>query len=81
MTLLRRGPDGARLTPAGQQVVTLGRRVLSEARVLMAAVEALVAEQAARLRVAASLTVAEHLLPAGSRRCTANHRRSSWPSR
>ncbi len=63
VTLLQRGPGGARLTPAGQQVVTLSRRVLSEARVLMAGVEALVAEEAARLRVAASLTVAEHLLP------------------
>ena len=63
VTLLQRGPGGARLTPAGQQVVALSRRVLSEARVLMAGVEALAAEEAARLRVAASLTVAEHLLP------------------
>lgn len=63
VTLLQRSPGGARLTPAGQQVVTLSRRVLSEARVLMAGVAALVAEEAARLRVAASLTVAEHLLP------------------
>ncbi|HTT55139.1 MAG TPA: LysR family transcriptional regulator [Streptosporangiaceae bacterium] len=63
VTLLQRGPGGVRLTPAGQQVVLLGRRVLSETHVMMAEVAALVAEESSRLRVAASLTVAEHLLP------------------
>jgi DNA-binding transcriptional LysR family regulator len=63
LTLLQRGPSGARLTPAGERVVALSRRVLSEARELMAGVEALVAERGSHLRVAASLTVAEYLLP------------------
>lgn len=63
LTLLRRGPTGTRLTPAGERVVVLARRVLAEARALMAGAEALVAEQGSQLRVAASLTVAEHLLP------------------
>ncbi len=64
VTLLRRSPAGARLTPAGERVVALSRRVLSETRVLMAGVQALAAEESSHLQVAASLTVAEHLLPA-----------------
>ena len=63
LTLLQRGPAGARLTPAGERVVALSRRVLSETRELMAGVEALVAEESSHLRVAASLPVAEYLLP------------------
>jgi len=63
LTLLQRSPTGARLTPAGERVVALSRRVLSETRELMAGVEALVAEESSHLRVAASLTVAEYLLP------------------
>ena len=63
VTLLKRGPAGARLTPAGERVVSLSRRVLSEAQELMAGVDALVAEARSQLRVAASLTVAEYLLP------------------
>src|SRR5215469_14394133 len=71
LTLLRRSPAGARLTPAGERVVALSRQVLSETRDLMAGVEALVAEESSHLRVAASLTVAEYLLPAW---CVALHR-------
>ena len=63
VTLLQRSPAGARLTPAGERVVALSRRVLSDTRELMAGVEALVAEAHSHLRVAASLTVAEYLLP------------------
>jgi DNA-binding transcriptional LysR family regulator len=63
LSLLQRSPTGARLTPAGERVVALSRRVLSETRELMAGVEALVAEASSHLRVAASLTVAEYLLP------------------
>ncbi|HXZ73046.1 MAG TPA: LysR family transcriptional regulator [Streptosporangiaceae bacterium] len=61
--LLQRTPSGTRLTTAGERVVTLSRRVLSEARAMMAGIDALVAEESSHLRVAASLTVAEHLLP------------------
>ena len=63
VTLLKRGPAGARLTPAGERVVSLSRRVLRETQELMAGVDALVAEARSQLRVAASLTVAEYLLP------------------
>lgn len=61
--LLRRSPAGTELTPAGERVAALGRRVLGEVHAMMAGVAALVAEEGSRLRVAASLTVAEHLLP------------------
>ena len=63
VALLQRSPAGTRLTPAGERVAALSRRVLGEARALMTGVEALVAEESSHLRVAASLTVAEHLLP------------------
>ncbi|MDQ2876290.1 MAG: LysR family transcriptional regulator, partial [Actinomycetota bacterium] len=61
--LLQRSPAGTSLTPAGERVAILSRRVLSEAQALMAGVQALVAQESSHLRVAASLTVAEHLLP------------------
>jgi DNA-binding transcriptional LysR family regulator len=63
ITLLRRSRTGTTLTPAGEEVAAMARRVLSEMSTLMAGVSALAAEQGARLRVAASLTVAEYLLP------------------
>ena len=63
LTLLQRSPAGTKLTPAGQRVADLGRRVLSEMQVMMAGVAGLVAEEGSHLRVAASLTVAEYLLP------------------
>jgi DNA-binding transcriptional LysR family regulator len=63
VVLLQRGPAGTRLTPAGERVAALARRVLSEAGAMMAGVAAVVAEESSHLRVAASLTVAEHLLP------------------
>lgn len=63
VSLLQRSPAGTRLTPAGKRVAALSRRVLSEARAMMAGVDALIAEESSHLRIAASLTVAEHLLP------------------
>lgn len=63
VVLLQRSPAGTRLTPAGERVASLARRVLSEAGAMMAGVAALVAEESSHLRVVASLTVAEHLLP------------------
>jgi DNA-binding transcriptional LysR family regulator len=63
LSLLQRSPLGTRLTPAGEQVAALGRRVLGEVHALMTGVAALVAEEGSHLRVAASLTVAEYLLP------------------
>jgi DNA-binding transcriptional LysR family regulator len=65
MTQLERRLDVSLLqrSPAGARVAALSRRVLSEARAMMAGVDALIAEESAQLRIAASLTVAEHLLP------------------
>ena len=63
LTLLTRTPAGTRLTPAGERVVTLSRRVLNEAGAMMTGIETLVAAESSHLRVAASLTVAEYLLP------------------
>jgi DNA-binding transcriptional LysR family regulator len=63
VTLLVRTPAGTRLTPAGERVVALGRRVLAEAQAMITGIEALVAAESSHLRVAASLTVAEYLLP------------------
>jgi DNA-binding transcriptional LysR family regulator len=63
LSLLQRSPAGTKLTPAGEQVAALGRRVLGEVQAMMAGVAALVAEEGSHLRVAASLTVAEYLLP------------------
>jgi DNA-binding transcriptional LysR family regulator len=63
VSLLQRSPAGTKLTPAGERVVTQVRRVLSEVQAMMTGVAALAAEEGSHLRVAASLTVAEYLLP------------------
>ena len=63
VSLLQRSPAGTKLTPAGERVAALSRRVLGEVQALMAGVAALVAEENSHLRVSASLTVAEYLLP------------------
>src|SRR5262245_62014834 len=63
LTLLTRTPAGTQLTPAGERVVALSRRGLAETRTMMTGIEALVAAESSHLRVAASLTVAEYLLP------------------
>jgi DNA-binding transcriptional LysR family regulator len=63
VSLLVRTPAGTKLTPVGERVVTLSRRVLNEAQAMMSGIEALVAAESSHLRVAASLTVAEYLLP------------------
>ncbi|MGH3420905.1 MAG: LysR family transcriptional regulator [Streptosporangiaceae bacterium] len=63
ITLLQRSPAGTKLTPTGERVAALSRRVLSEVQALMTGAAALVAEEGSHLRVSASLTVAEYLLP------------------
>lgn len=63
LVLLERDPSGTRLTPAGVEVAVAAQRVLDETAALMALVRSLRADRQSRLRVAASLTVAEHLLP------------------
>jgi DNA-binding transcriptional LysR family regulator len=63
LTLLERSASGSRLTAAGATVVDWARPVLDRAGELIAAAEALSASTAKRLRVAASLTIAEYLMP------------------
>jgi DNA-binding transcriptional LysR family regulator len=54
---------GTTLTPAGEAVVTWAHGVIAAAEALADGVASLRAGQQARLRVAASLTIAEYLLP------------------
>ncbi|MGD9525274.1 LysR substrate-binding domain-containing protein [Pseudonocardia sp.] len=62
--LIDRTRRGSTLTEAGGLVSGWARRVLDEVGGLLDGVEALRRQNAAQLTVAASLTVAEHLLPA-----------------
>jgi DNA-binding transcriptional LysR family regulator len=62
--LLVRSRRGSLLTPAGQAVAVWTQQVVRAAHALADGVQTLRADQEARLRVAASLTVAEYMLPA-----------------
>ncbi|WP_305094375.1 LysR family transcriptional regulator [Prescottella sp. R16] len=62
-TLLQRRPTGSTLTPEGTVVAHWARRVLSEAGHLLDVAEGLRTERVAQLRVGASMTVADHLVP------------------
>src|SRR5690348_5390513 len=61
--LVARSPSGSRLTSAGLVVTEHARAVLDQAYALVQGASALRARQRDRLRVAASLTIAEHLVP------------------
>jgi DNA-binding transcriptional LysR family regulator len=61
--LLERGPSGTRLTADGLAVAEYAQRVVDAAVALSAAAEALRDRSTGRLRVAASLTIADHLMP------------------
>jgi DNA-binding transcriptional LysR family regulator len=63
MTLLERLPTGSRLTPAGEVAVGWASEVVKAVENLMACAAAVRREERTRLRVAASMTVAEYLLP------------------
>ncbi|WP_219419662.1 LysR family transcriptional regulator [Pseudonocardia nigra] len=63
LVLLERGPTGSRLTAAGAAVVDWALPVLDAARALVGGVAALHAEGTGRLRMAASMTVADHRVP------------------
>ncbi|MGH9067908.1 MAG: LysR family transcriptional regulator [Acidimicrobiales bacterium] len=63
VTLLDRSPTGSRLTSAGVAVVEWAQPALEATTSLVAGVRALRGEAEGRLRVAASMTVAEYLLP------------------
>ncbi|MEU6408381.1 LysR substrate-binding domain-containing protein, partial [Microbispora sp. NPDC046933] len=61
--LLHRSTTGSRLTPQGQVVVDWARAALAAANDLLTGVQALRARRDARVRVAASMTIAEYLMP------------------
>jgi molybdate transport repressor ModE-like protein len=63
LPLVDRTRRGSALTPAGALVCGWAARVLAELAALVDGAEALRRERAAELSIAASLTVAEHLLP------------------
>ncbi|QTE30841.1 LysR family transcriptional regulator [Pengzhenrongella sicca] len=63
LPLVARTARGSSLTPEGALVADWAREVLGAAASLEAGIAALRADAETRLRVAASLTVAEHLLP------------------
>jgi DNA-binding transcriptional LysR family regulator len=62
--LVERGPRGSSLTTAGKLVAEWAQPVLSAAVLLQGGIDSLRSDRDSRLRVAASLTCAEHLLPA-----------------
>lgn len=63
LTLLERSPSGSRLTGPGRTVVDWARPLLDSADAFTRSVSALADRHHDRLRVAASLTVADHLVP------------------
>lgn len=73
VTLLDRSPTGSTPTPAGQLVAGWTAGVLQAADQLRAGLEALRASTEHRLRLAASFTIAEYLLPAWLERFRQRH--------
>ncbi|MDH6135549.1 DNA-binding transcriptional LysR family regulator [Kitasatospora sp. MAA4] len=63
LQLVHRSTTGSRLTDTGVVVNDWARQVLEAAQALAEGVDALVSRQDGRLQIAASLTLAEHLLP------------------
>lgn len=63
LPLLARSRRGTGLTPVGEVVIAWARLVVGSAHTLADGVESLRRNKDARLTIAASLTVAEHLLP------------------
>ncbi|MFE7526471.1 LysR family transcriptional regulator [Kitasatospora sp. NPDC057542] len=63
LPLLDRSPTGSRPTEAGRLVVEWARQVVEAAQALDAGIDALRERRDAKLRVVASLTVAEYLMP------------------
>lgn len=71
--LLTRSARGSTLTASGGLLADWARTVLQAAQVLDTGIDTLRADRAGRLRVAASQTVAEHLLPGWLVRLAADH--------
>ena len=63
LSLVARSTRGSRLTEDGQVVCSWSRAVLHESDTLQAGISALSEQHRGGVRIAASLTIAEHLLP------------------
>lgn len=63
VALVERSPRGSRLTAAGVLVTDWARRIVEAAEAFDAGAQALRTRRDSRLRVAASMTIAEYLLP------------------
>ena len=63
LALIERSPRGSRLTPVGALVAGWAQAAVDAAAALDAGLTALRRERDSRLRIAASMTVAEYLLP------------------
>ncbi|TCP50808.1 molybdate transport repressor ModE-like protein [Tamaricihabitans halophyticus] len=63
LSLIERSPRGSHLTPEGAVVADWARDVIRAASALDTGVAALRAERNSRIRVAASMTIAEYLVP------------------
>ncbi|MEU6367765.1 LysR family transcriptional regulator [Streptomyces sp. NPDC046931] len=63
VALVDRSPRGSRLTDAGALVTDWARRIVEAAEAFDAGAQALRGRRDSRLRVAASMTIAEYLLP------------------
>ncbi|MEU5975423.1 LysR family transcriptional regulator [Streptomyces sp. NPDC047315] len=63
VALVDRSPRGSRLTPAGVLVTDWARRIVEAAEAFDAGAQALRSHRDSRLRIAASMTIAEYLLP------------------
>ncbi len=63
VSLLTRGPRGSTLTSSGRLIVQWASRVLDAAAELDAGITSLRTDRIDRIKVVASLTVAEHLMP------------------
>lgn len=74
LPLLERSARGSRLTPQGTVVAHWAREVLADAARLLDAAAALHHERASELDIGASMTVAEHLVPAWLGEFRAGHR-------
>ena len=71
LRLLERNRTGSRLTAAGTATVEWANTVLGDMRALLSGAAALRAEGQSRLRLAASMTVAEYLIPVWLRQLAA----------
>jgi DNA-binding transcriptional LysR family regulator len=73
VALIERKTRGSTLTPQGILIAEWAKDVLAASRTLDVGIASLRGDQASRLRIAASLTIAEHLLPRWLVQFTSEH--------